>query len=291
MIAETYLHNKSGVFNTNELIAVLRDKLGKKSLKSKTNIYKKRRELHNILINSPLFFKYLGGETFKIISNRKVLNSLGVSKLNSNFFYFPLNIKTDVKDFILSRKTFLDYCISSYLLCHNGFSNEQVAKHFNVVVKRVQDATKSNDEKENEKEKIIKRFRFAKTFCEDEKEAKELRKQLWEEDGIRSIIMQDGCHFYLAVFRTNFYDGSNIPSHKSRVKSSAEKVTSTEKCQNVKRYREKSEFFKHCNLEESIFKNSLQYFFMNQPETIEELSNFNTWNLGMYVSKYGKCNA
>jgi len=291
MLAEVYLHNKSGVFTTDDLIVVLRDKLGQKSLKSKTNIYKKRKELNKILVNAPLFFKYLGGNRFKIISNRKILNNLGSSKLKTPYFYFPLNIKSDSKDFILNRKTFLDYCISFYLLHHNGFSNPQVAKHFNITVKRVQNATKSNNEKENVNERIIKRFRFAKTSCADEKEAKELRKQLWEEDGICSIILKNGCSFYLAVFRTNFYDGNNIPSHKSRVKTSAEKVISKGNFQPVKRYRKKSEFFKDCNLEESIFKDSLQYFFMSHPETEKELSDFNTWNLGMYVSKYGKCNA
>lgn len=294
MLAEVYLHFKNGVFSIDELIDVIREKLGKKSYGSKTNIDKHRKQLYKVLINAPLFFKYLGGKQFRIISNRKVLNSLGDSKYNTRYQYFPLIEKNNSKNFILNRKVFLNYCISTFLLCNKGYSNEQVAKHFNISLYRVQLATKANNEKRNEKERVPKKMRFAKVQYNDYEQAIEVRKKLWTL-GICAKVFKEKGKFYVAVHRTNFYDDSNLPSHKFRVGSSAGKNNIIEKIVSPKKYIRESENFKFLNsngkktynLPKERKDNTTHFFFNEKPTKRQKINNFTGWTLDNYIMEYG----
>lgn len=216
LIVNTYLHNKSGVFTLDELVDVYHKKNKFLSLKDKSNTYKFKKNLYKIIKNSTTFFKHVEKETFKIISYRKILNNFGISKHKSTYFHFSLVEEDEKKNFILSKKIFLDHCIGTYLLRHKEFSNKQVAEHFNITVKRVQNATHNN----NNKKTIIKRFRFAQTICNDRESARKLYLQLWNV-GIRSIVKEKKKKFFVYTFRTNSYK-TNLPSHLCRVRKNAE---------------------------------------------------------------------
>jgi hypothetical protein len=297
VIAETYLHKKNGLFTLKELSDIFRDELGQKSLQSSSNVNKKRKNLYKILINSPMFFEHIKGETFKIISNRKILNNLGSSKFKSRYYYLPILKKKNPKDFVLNRRVFLDYCIGAYLLCNKGFSNEQVAKHFNVTVYRVQKATKANNERENQKERIVKKLRFVKEPVGTLEDAIELRKKLWD-IRICSTIFKEKNVFWVKVYRTNFYDDCNLQSHKFGVRSSAE--------QNEVMQDGKFKKYVFESKESSILMSTLgknykfpnqkkddlpEYFsFNDRPTNRQKRNDFIGWTLDNYIQEYGILN-
>jgi hypothetical protein len=297
MIAELYLHQKNGIFTLKEFTNVLRDELNQKSLQSLSNVSKKRKSLYKIFMNSPMFFEHIKGETFKIISNRKIINSFGSSKHKARYYYLPIIKKKNPNDFILNRRIFLDYCISTYLLCNKGFSNEQVAKHFNVTVYRVQKATKANNEKKNLKERIIKKLRFVKEPVGTFEDAIELRKKLWD-TGICSTIFKEKSVYWIKVYRTNFYDDCNLQSHKFKVRTSAEK-NEVIKDDKFKKYvwesKEslilKSALGKNYKFPDQKKDNLPEYFtFNDRPTRRQKLNDFVGWTLDNYIQEYSNLN-
>lgn len=282
LIVQLYLWNKSGYFAVDELIDVLKNNFEKKSLKSKSNIYKFKEKLFEQLKQSNIYFQHINKETFKIISYRKILNSFSTSKYESNYYYFP-------KAILKSKKLFTDVIIGTFLLNHQGYSNAQVAKHFNITIQRVQQATRRND-----KNQVIKKyFRFGMTLCNDKEDARQQRKKLWDL-GIRTIIKEKNKKWYICCFRTNYYDGSTIQSHKCRVLTeSAEQ----ERVGNIidKRY---------CRIANNtiIFKLLGEYgkkFILNLKNNEDSFYTFNekpknkfqkNWTLDKYIREYGNFN-
>jgi hypothetical protein len=243
MIANTYLHNKSGLFSLNDIVNIYILHLRQESLKIVSNRNKFKKQLFKKLKNANIFFEHVEHETFKFHSYRKILNILGGSKHLDNYYHFPLENTISRKNNVLYKKTFLDLIISSFLLSHNGYSNGQVAKHFRLTVMRIQLATKRN----NQKNYVKKIYRFVQTRCNDTDDAEQKRQKLWD-IGIRSIIKEKGSKTFLCCFRSNTYH-ANLPSHKCRVRSNAEDssikkkyIKTTEKCiifesQNKKKFK------------------------------------------------------
>jgi hypothetical protein len=269
LIAETYLHNKRGYFTLDELIIVLRDTLGYDSLKQKSNIFKFKEALHTTLFNSPIFFKHIENEQFKIISNRKVLHSLGTSKYKSTYYYIPQEYLHKK-----NKTLFRDAIIGCFLLLNKGYSNDQVAKHFNITRARVQYATRRN----NKSGVIEKHLRYVMTPCNTRKDAIEVRKALWELE-ISTVMKKKENVWYICCYRTNSYN-SKLQSHKSGVRPSAEKRESTFK-------RKYSKVTKDA----IIFKSGSKKLKINLPDEGDLYFKFkdskrSNWNLDSYIQEY-----
>lgn len=212
LLIEKYLWNHRGYFTIDEVISILRDNCNYKSLQNKTNIYKFKIKLFNLMVKSNLFFEHVSAERFKLKSYRKILNNLHTSKNKSEYYHFPESI-------LKNKQLFRDIIIGVFLLGHVGYSNVQAAKHFQITKMRVQQATRRN----NLNNIILKNFRFVMVLCNDRKDAYNKRTKLWNL-GIRTIIKEKSKKVFICCFRTNSYDSSKLQSHKSRVKKSAESI-------------------------------------------------------------------
>jgi hypothetical protein len=277
LIANTYLNHKRGSFTIEEFTNLLINKFNQKSLKNTSNLNKFKKQLYQKLIQSSIFFIHINENTFQFISYRKILNNFNISKVEDNYWHFPLeNVKNNF--YALQKKTFLDLIIGSFLLFHKEISNQQVADQFKITVMRVQQATRRN----NEVDVIKKTTRLVETQCEDKKDAIEKQKKLWNV-GICSKVKSKGKKYFIYCYRTNAYN-SELPSHKGRVRQSAEKLI-------IKKYSKiidnKCTFLsltnRKLNLNLSNQKNSnvINYRFNEKHDT---------WSLDKYIQNYGKFN-
>jgi hypothetical protein len=283
-MAELYLSNQGGLFNLDQFIKILGNSFDFKSVNNKSNVKILKNKLFTYFKSDfgKLFFKHIKNETFTIISNRKILNNLGISKLESNYIYIPIK-------YLRKKQLFRDVIIGTFLLTCEGYSNDEVAKKFNITKNRIQKATARNNEGE-----IKKIFRFNVTECKDFKDACEKRNKLWIGNGIVTKIKKRNNKIFLCCYRTNRYE-SSLPFHKVRIKESAGEHAKDRKY--IKVFEEKLKFKNEKGKKFTLFlpkKNSEEpdFFKFNEyPKKKNKFSNFNGWDLDKYVQEYSIYNA